>query len=141
MSLEIAERWADIDKLLSRSGPSAAADFEPDTPDNGANKQFLLEDSKILVIGAGGLGCELLKDLVLVGFRNIDVIDMDTIDISNLNRQFLFRAGDVGKAKAEVAAAFINKRVPGANVVPYPYSTLLLLIISIIRLIQLFAIP
>lgn len=36
MSLEIAERWADIDKLLSRSGPSAAAGFEPDTPDNGA---------------------------------------------------------------------------------------------------------
>eukprot|EP00029_Vermamoeba_vermiformis_P003971 TRINITY_DN14506_c0_g1_i1.p1 TRINITY_DN14506_c0_g1~~TRINITY_DN14506_c0_g1_i1.p1 ORF type:complete len:438 (-),score=174.41 TRINITY_DN14506_c0_g1_i1:96-1409(-) len=119
MSLEIAERWADIDKLLSRSGPSAAVGFEPDTPDNGANKQFLLEDSRILVIGAGGLGCELLKDLVLVGFRNIDVIDMDTIDISNLNRQFLFRAGDVGKAKAECAAAFINKRVPGANVVPH----------------------
>lgn len=36
MSLDIAERWADIDKLLSRSGPSAAVGFEPDTPDNGA---------------------------------------------------------------------------------------------------------
>jgi ubiquitin-like 1-activating enzyme E1 B len=58
---------------------------------------------KILLVGAGGIGCELLKNLALAGFTHVEVIDLDTIDVSNLNRQFLFRRHHVGMPKCTVA--------------------------------------
>lgn len=109
-------RWEDINKVLKRKGPYVADEFRAD---DDYTQKWLQNECKILVIGAGGLGCELLKDLALMGFVNIDVIDLDTIDYSNLNRQFLFRKDDVGKPKAECAARFVNKRVPGVKVNPY----------------------
>lgn len=62
-----------------------------------------ITSSKILLVGAGGIGCELLKILALTGFTNVEVIDLDTIDVSNLNRQFLFRRHHVGMPKCVVA--------------------------------------
>lgn len=115
MVLEWGQRWSDLRKLLERPGPFTHPDFEP-SPDT---LKMVQENIKILVIGAGGLGCELLKDLALMGFTDIHVIDMDTIDLSNLNRQFLFRKKDIGRPKAEVAAEFINHRIQGCTVTPY----------------------
>lgn len=104
-----------LKRILQRPSPFA----EPIHDSSDDILDFLLNQCKILVIGAGGLGCELLKDLALMGIRDIHVIDMDTIELSNLNRQFLFRRYDIGKPKAEVAAAFIQKIVPDCKVVPH----------------------
>lgn len=101
-------------RVLDRKGPFSIPEYEP-----GMEPMKNVETCKILVIGAGGLGCEILKNLALSGFRDIHVIDMDTIDLSNLNRQFLFRESDIGKSKAEVAANFIMKRVESVTVTPH----------------------
>lgn len=115
MSIDSTGRWTHLRKILERSGPFSASDYEPDPE----ALNSIQENCKILVVGCGGLGCELIKDLVLMGFLDISVIDMDTIDLSNLNRQFLFREKDIGQPKADTAARVINERIPGARVKPY----------------------
>jgi len=71
-----------------------------------------IQTSNILCVGAGGIGCELLKDMALSGFRRVQVVDLDTIDVSNLNRQLLFRGQHVGMPKCTVACEVATSMVP-----------------------------
>jgi molybdopterin-synthase adenylyltransferase len=66
--------------------------------------QHRLSEAKIMVVGAGAIGNETLKNLALLGFQNIFIVDFDTIAASNLSRTVLFRSEDIGQRKSEVAA-------------------------------------
>ncbi|KAJ5990208.1 hypothetical protein N7499_010735 [Penicillium canescens] len=85
----------------------------------GADLTTKVKTSRVLLVGAGGIGCELLKNLVLTGFGEIHIVDLDTIDLSNLNRQFLFRHEHIKKSKALVAKEVAQKFRPDAKLEAY----------------------
>ncbi|GMG41249.1 unnamed protein product [Ambrosiozyma monospora] len=78
-----------------------------------------LQSSKVLMVGAGGIGCELLKDLILMNYGEIHVLDLDTIDLSNLNRQFLFRQKDIKKPKSTTAINAVQHFNHGSKLIAY----------------------
>ncbi|KAM9409596.1 ubiquitin-like modifier-activating enzyme 1 [Pholidichthys leucotaenia] len=87
----------------------------------GSEFQEKLQRQKYFLVGAGAIGCELLKNFALMGLGtgedgHITITDMDFIERSNLNRQFLFRSHDIGKPKSEVAARAICEMNPGMNI-------------------------
>ena len=61
-----------------------------------------LTQLRVLLVGAGGIGCEVAKNVVSVGVRRLAVVDFDHIEETNLNRQFYFRRSHVGLPKATV---------------------------------------
>ena len=82
--------------------------------------QEKIQKSNIFMIGAGATGCEFLKNFGMMGFcsnknAKFTVTDNDNIEISNLNRQFLFRKGDVGKSKSVIAVESIKRMNPNFN--------------------------
>ncbi|MDQ3394129.1 MAG: molybdopterin-synthase adenylyltransferase MoeB [Bacteroidota bacterium] len=81
-------------------------------PEIGKVGQEKLKAAKVLVIGAGGLGCPILQYLTAAGVGKIGIIDFDVVDESNLQRQILFNVDDIGQHKARVAAARLKKQNP-----------------------------
>jgi molybdopterin/thiamine biosynthesis adenylyltransferase len=80
--------------------------------------QKKLQSARVLVIGAGALGNEILKNLALLGFEQMVVVDLDRIEESNLSRTVLFHSSDVGAFKADVAARSVKRLAPRAHVKP-----------------------
>lgn len=78
--------------------------------------QARLAQAKALVIGAGALGNEIVKNLALLGVGNVFIADLDRIENSNLSRSVLYREANNGQPKAEVAAAAAKAIYPGINV-------------------------
>lgn len=81
-------------------------------------EQERLREANVLVIGAGALGNEILKNLALLGIRRIIVADLDSIEYSNLSRSVLFRPEHVGQAKAKIAATATQSLAEDAIVHP-----------------------
>jgi len=90
----------------------------------GREVQRKLESTKTFMVGAGALGCELIKAFAMMGLGcgengKVYNTDNDNIEVSNLNRQFLFRKNNVGKSKSETACAIGKQMNKGMNVTAY----------------------
>ncbi|WP_443938477.1 ThiF family adenylyltransferase [Pedobacter sp. MW01-1-1] len=87
----------------------------------GEAKQRQLAQAKVLVIGAGGLGCPALQYLVAAGIGTIGIIDHDTVSLSNLHRQILYSTADIGQLKVEVAKQKLHNLNPDVQITTYPF--------------------
>ena len=85
----------------------------------GAEGQQRLKKTKVLVIGAGGLGCPVLQYLNAVGIGTLGIAESDTVEASNLHRQILYSPGDIGKKKGVVALERLSAQNPYTELLHY----------------------
>ena len=90
-------------------------------PQIGSGGQRKLIDSKVLVVGAGGLGGPVALYLALAGVGTIGLVDFDTVDLSNLQRQVLHNSETVGMPKVESAILTLSRYNPEVNVIPHEF--------------------
>ena len=81
-------------------------------PNFGMDGQLKLKRARVLVVGAGGLGCPVLQYLVAAGVGHIGIVDFDKVEESNLQRQILYSVDDIGKSKVLVAKSKLEKLNP-----------------------------
>ena len=85
-------------------------------PEFGADGQRALLDARVLLVGAGGLGCPLALYLAAAGVGHLGLLDFDVVELSNLQRQVLYGSADVGKSKARVARERVRALNPDVRV-------------------------
>jgi adenylyltransferase/sulfurtransferase len=78
----------------------------------------VLAHRHVVIVGAGGLGCPARWQLAAAGVGRITIVDHDQVELSNLNRQVLYRSADVGRLKAPCAAARVRTAFPDAHIEP-----------------------
>ncbi len=88
----------------------------------GADGQMKLKQARVLVIGAGGLGCPVLQYLAAAGVGHIGIVDGDHVELSNLQRQILYTIEDIGHQKVNVAKRRLQQLNPHVCVEIYPYA-------------------
>jgi molybdopterin/thiamine biosynthesis adenylyltransferase/rhodanese-related sulfurtransferase len=88
-------------------------------PGFGKEGQKKLSEIKVLVIGAGGLGCPALQYLAAAGAGTIGIVDGDTVSLNNLHRQVLYTTQDIGFPKAETAAKKLQQLNDEIDIIPY----------------------
>jgi molybdopterin/thiamine biosynthesis adenylyltransferase/rhodanese-related sulfurtransferase len=86
----------------------------------GESGQLKLQEAKVLVVGAGGLGCPVIQYLAAAGVGTIGIVDGDRVSASNLHRQVLYGVKDEGRLKAEISAIRVREMNPEAQVMAYP---------------------
>lgn len=91
-------------------------------PEVGGQGQKILLNSKVLLIGAGGLGSPAALYLAAAGVGTLGLVDFDVVDLSNLQRQILHRSSMVGQPKVESARVTLNDINPDANLVPHEFA-------------------
>src|SRR5688572_21254079 len=85
-------------------------------PEVGAKGQEKLGSARALIVGCGGLGSPVIQYLASAGVGQLTLVDDDVVELSNLNRQTLHRAQDVGRPKAERAAEWVAQLDPASRV-------------------------
>jgi molybdopterin-synthase adenylyltransferase len=88
-------------------------------PEIGNEGQEKLKKARVLVIGAGGLGCPILQYLATAGVGTIGIVDFDSIELHNLHRQILYVESQVGQAKAIVAKSVLEILNPLINIIAF----------------------
>ena len=86
-------------------------------PGIGGAGQAKLLAAHVVMIGAGGIGCPALAYLAAAGVGRITIVDDDTVDLANLQRQILFGTDDIGKSKADAAARALGRMNPDCNII------------------------